>query len=320
LNKKRQLQDGIATVREGDFKSEYGKKRYQDLEHIADGIPATFNHEELLVIGDEIENILRNSKVIKVEKESKEQKIEKNNIKSDIELLNKKIQSSEGIITLTEDDFKSEYGKKRYRELKNISERTPATFNKEELETIATEMEKTLVGSRKIEDSKRTIDVANEKTVPTPAENPIATSPETPTEAPVEPTEKPKETKIPTPASEGMTQNPASAENITAGQQQSSGESLKPSGEKVSSIENKFTAEDLSRIGTTFESRDFLFEVADTPKRRYFGLGKPEIKVNVKDKSGKRKPFVLNYDKKKLEELLKSDLENGGIKITKAGK
>ncbi|MEI8269883.1 MAG: hypothetical protein WCG45_00790 [bacterium] len=315
LNRKRQLQDGIATIREGDFKSEYGKKRYRDLEHIADGIPATFNHEELLVIGDEIENILRNSKVVRVEKETDEQKKQKSDVQSDLEMLNKKIQSSEGIATMTEADFKSEYGKKRYNELNHIGEGIPVTFNKEELEKIATEMEKTLVGSRKIEDLKRTTDAVVETTTPAPAPAPV----ETPAEVPIESPKKPEATKTPTATSEGMTQNTASKENATAEQHQASGESLRPSGEKVSSIEKKFTAEDLSKIGTKFESKDFLFEVADTPKRKYFGLGAPIIKVNVIDKTGKRKPFVINYDKKKLEELLKSDLENGGIKITKAG-
>jgi len=63
----------------------------------------------------------------------------------DIEMLNKKIQSSEGIITLQESDFHSGYAKGRYKEMKNIEEGTPVTFNKKELEIIATELENILV-------------------------------------------------------------------------------------------------------------------------------------------------------------------------------
>ena len=65
LNSKRQEQAGIITITDGDFKSEYGKQRYNDLKNIAEGKPVTFNHEELLKIGDEIENVLVNSTVVK---------------------------------------------------------------------------------------------------------------------------------------------------------------------------------------------------------------------------------------------------------------
>lgn len=65
LNKKRQSQDGIITITEADFKSKYGKDRYNQLKNIADEKPVTFNHEELLVIGDEIDTILTNSKIKK---------------------------------------------------------------------------------------------------------------------------------------------------------------------------------------------------------------------------------------------------------------
>lgn len=62
-------------------------------------------------------------------------------IKDDLKMLNKKIQETRGIINLSEDSFKSEYGRKRYKELNFIGEGKPVRFNQTELQTIGDEME-----------------------------------------------------------------------------------------------------------------------------------------------------------------------------------
>lgn len=73
-------------------------------------------------------------------------------LSDDIKMLNRKIQTAEGIITLEATDFKSEYGKKRYMELKHIQGEKPIFWNKDELGKIATEIEKILVGPKRAKD------------------------------------------------------------------------------------------------------------------------------------------------------------------------
>lgn len=59
LNEKVRNSKGIITVNESDFKSKYGKRRYQELRHIGEGKPIkSFNMFELQIIGNEIENYL----------------------------------------------------------------------------------------------------------------------------------------------------------------------------------------------------------------------------------------------------------------------
>lgn len=64
INKKEQSSQGIITVNEDSFKSEYAKKRYKELKSIADGKPVVFNDEELRKIGNELEGILSKGKVV----------------------------------------------------------------------------------------------------------------------------------------------------------------------------------------------------------------------------------------------------------------
>lgn len=63
INKKVQAHEGIIVVKKSDLKSELARKRYDDLEHIADGKPVSFNKEELMTMGNELETNLSNSKV-----------------------------------------------------------------------------------------------------------------------------------------------------------------------------------------------------------------------------------------------------------------
>ncbi len=149
INKKIQSSEGIITVTENDFKSAYGKKRYRELSFIQEGIPVTFNKAEMQAIGDELEGMLSRATVI-IPEEAIAVSPEKSPdaMKKDIEMLNKKIQSSEGIIMISEGDFSSEYGRNKYQEMKNIPDGKPVVFNKTELDIIATGLEALLVGNK----------------------------------------------------------------------------------------------------------------------------------------------------------------------------
>ncbi len=313
LNRKRQLQDGIATITEADFKSEYGKKRYNDLQHFSGEV---FNHEELLVIGDEIENILRNAKVIK--QENAQEKQEKIDVRSDLELLNKKIQASEGIVVLSEEDFKSEYGKKRFNDLKHIGEGIPVTFNKEELEMIATEMEGMLRGPRKIENlmsaSKPVVDNAtsNESGKGTIQEikndleadrKKILTKEKEGTEATkVSSEEEPEIVKVP----KTVIEDQPSGADLEA-------ESLRPSAQKTPvNLEKIFTKGDLSKVGTEYESEKLSWKITKVTKGGWFGTPKIETLVTNKETG---EVVTRPYNIKDVEE----QLARNNIKITKAG-
>ncbi len=68
----------------------------------------------------------------------------------DLKMINRKVQSNEGIVTLEESDFKSAYSKKRYNDLKHIQEGKNITWNKEELQNIGNELEGLLSNSKKV--------------------------------------------------------------------------------------------------------------------------------------------------------------------------
>ena len=151
LYKKSQKSEGILNLSESDFKSEYGKKRYQELKSIPEGKNVRFNKNELEIIITEMENLIKGK-----EKELKAQleKEDKDNRKRDIEMLNKNIQAHKGVANLSLEDFKSEYGKKRYQELKSIPEGKNVRFNKDELEIIAKELEDSLSDKKSIKKEK----------------------------------------------------------------------------------------------------------------------------------------------------------------------
>ena len=66
LNKKEQLSEGIVNLEESDFKSKYGKEKYNELKHIQDGKkPIVWNKYELRAIGDGLEGLLSGARVIK---------------------------------------------------------------------------------------------------------------------------------------------------------------------------------------------------------------------------------------------------------------
>lgn len=78
---------------------------------------------------------------------------EYDNLKSDLDLINKSIQNSTGIVSLDKLDFKSEFGRGKYEELKSIGEdkEIPLTFNKEELKIIGDEIENILSKNNRVE-------------------------------------------------------------------------------------------------------------------------------------------------------------------------
>jgi hypothetical protein len=69
INRKIQLSEGIVTLEENNFKSEYGRKWYQNLHKIQEGMPVRFNKTELQMIGDVIEGILSKAVVKKEQTE-----------------------------------------------------------------------------------------------------------------------------------------------------------------------------------------------------------------------------------------------------------
>jgi hypothetical protein len=75
--------------------------------------------------------------------------IEYGGLEDDIKMLNKRIQESQGIITLEEDDFVSDYGRQQYNKLKSILAGVPVSFNKTELQKIGNEMEEFIVSAKK---------------------------------------------------------------------------------------------------------------------------------------------------------------------------
>lgn len=284
LNKKLQTSQGIITLNKLDFKSEYGKKRYEDLKSIPDGKPVkSFNMFELQTIGDEMEKVLINSKIVsreseselleKEEREKREAKIFEDNMRADLDMLNEKIRNSNGIITVNESDFKSEYGKKRYDELKSIPDGKPVkSFNMFELQTIGNEIEKVLRGDRKIEEFK--IKSGEDK--------------------------KNLEEKN---TEENKEERKIEKENVEAVV------------DKTEVKEKLFTKKDLSYVGTEFETSKFKYKIVNIKSKGLFGV-KKIVTVIVTSKEDPTKQELISYDKKSLEQ----QLDKRGITIVKSGK
>ena len=86
------------------------------------------------------------------EKESNEIKeidpLEYDDLRSDIEMINKRTQQSVGIIDTEKTDFASNYGSSKYDELRKVVDDKPRTINKEELKNIGDDIEKILIGAK----------------------------------------------------------------------------------------------------------------------------------------------------------------------------
>jgi hypothetical protein len=74
--------------------------------------------------------------------------LEYDDMRSDIEMINKKEQQSVGIIETEKTDFASDYGRSKYDELRTVVDEKPRTINKEELRKIGDGMEKILVNAK----------------------------------------------------------------------------------------------------------------------------------------------------------------------------
>lgn len=153
LNKKIQNSEGIITVEESDLKSELGRARYNKLKDIPEGIPVSFNREELRKIGDELETALVHSKPIKTPEDYRESLVEKGTWKAESLKINKdialltKIIDTKGDIKLKITNFKSEYGKKEFQEL----EKTLAgkKINRKQLTMLRTKLHKVTAKPKK---------------------------------------------------------------------------------------------------------------------------------------------------------------------------
>ena len=354
LNKKRQSQEGIATITENDFKSEYGKKRYNELKHIGEGIPVTFNHEELLVIGDEIETILRNTKITKENSGGNvEASMDQNSLKGEKGNFDAKIKKSkeeleiastnkEKVFTEFENFIKNnptenipkeleernKEAEKYFNEIKKASAEMGTAFKKER--EVFSEFEDFVNNSPEVPIPKTLEDryrKAEERLVKAEKEwerilaekeniigkiTPIETINETPVEKTTTKIEKPKEeTSVETNVIEQKIQTPEiKTENEKSGDM--GYESIKPSGERKISAENKFTVKDLSKVGTEFEIESGSFKIT---KLSGGFLSRKKVEGIFKDRvSGKETP--ISYYKNQLEK----EFEEGRIEIRKAGK
>jgi hypothetical protein len=146
INKAKQKSKGVYDFDEKDFKSEYGKKSFNELKQMPEGMDKgiLFNPVTVLSdIGDEIEAILSPKKGKTEAELAQEKKERQKNLQSDIEMINKAVQKSKGVYDFDEKDFKSEFGKKRFNELKQMpDEEKPREFNPVEvLSGIGSEIE-----------------------------------------------------------------------------------------------------------------------------------------------------------------------------------
>lgn len=291
LNKRIQDSKGIITLSKSDFKSLYGQKRYMDLKSILAGIPVEFNKTELQTIGDELEGLLSKSKIISKE-ELEEREREKNkaktiesDIKSDLEMLNKAIRESKGIITLEESDFKSDLGKEKYKKLKSIPDGKGFTFNKEELPKMGDELEKYLINYQKI---------MSGKVEPAPTEKEMGKGSFVVDQyGQAVYTKKENVKGVQESSQEKEPIKPATPENTIA----------------TPEIKKTFIAKDLEKVGTKFETKEGLQFTVTKFIKPWFGSNK--VESILKDKNGKE--YLVSYKIKQLEE----EFKKGNIKITK---
>ncbi len=297
LNKRILESKGIITLENSDFKSEYGRKRYMDLKSIQESRSKGFNktENELQKIGDEIEGLLSRAKIVskkemaeKLERENKA-KIMESNLKADLEMLNKNIRDSKGIITLEESDFKSDFGKEKYRSLKSIPLGKSKGFNKtgNELQIIGEEMGKYLSNFQEIVNGKKEI-IHTEKEKILNVET--------------------KNEKVSPTVEKEVVQKEAAVED------KKESESIKSEIKESNSKKEKlYTSADLLKFGTEFTSEENSYIVVKAPKSRNIWnmLSPQKVEVIATDKKGKE--TIITYTKKYLE----NKFEKGNIKITK---
>ncbi|MBK5215286.1 MAG: hypothetical protein JJE53_00545 [Candidatus Pacebacteria bacterium] len=252
------------------------------------------------VVADDIDKIEKKDVVNKISKE------EYDGMYDDLKMINKKEQSSEGVLTLTEKDFKSAYGKKRYNELNHIEEGKNITWNKEEVMKIGDELDGLLSISKKVETSNETYKAGDVVEF---------------TDAGIKRLDKSE-------AEDGRGINKGESEvnpeivktteveqkTVTTEEKKKPEEVLGKTPTNISTAEKVFTAKDLSKIGTEFKSESGSFKVTKViSSGGFFGFfGKTKIEAIYTDSKGVE--TLVSYDKNELE----GELKNGNIKITKA--
>lgn len=231
---------------------------------------------------------------------------ERKGMEDDVRMINRKEIESKGIITVARLDFKSEYGRRRYDELKNIPDGKPVIFNKSELMMIGDEIDNFLRGDRKVEyvevkpvGNKEEREAERDRSVNLlgPDGMPINKKVEKSSsvvEKKIE--EKKKDTKI---EDSNITEN-KKVENIEEAKVEKKDESKK---------EEIFTYKDLSKFGTEFESKDFFFKTIST-KKSFLG-GKTIIIEGTNKETGQKELYSYK------EKFLKKNLEKGALKINK---
>jgi hypothetical protein len=98
---------------------------------------------------------------------SEKDREEESNMISDVKMVYQMVRSHKGIIDLSESDFKSEYGKKRFNDLRHIADGKPVDFNKDELEIIGKELEDLLSQKNKTEDQNVIDNTKQSESAPT---------------------------------------------------------------------------------------------------------------------------------------------------------
>lgn len=283
INRKIQSSEGIVTLEESDFKSSHGKKRYNELKHIPDGKPVTFNRSELMIIGDEMERVLSTSKkaMTSEEKAQKSERdifaeyekfVEENPNEKIPEEMEERYRNAEKLL-----DY--EKAKKEeadiFGEFKKFTEENPA-------EEIPEEMEERY---RKAEER---LNLFKEKSK--------IETPEQKKKDQIEKTKEEIEKNF-----DVITQNEEETKN--------NNENIAVSLENTLEKEELFTFKDLSKFGTEFESKDFTFKTISTSKTFF---GPRLIIVEGIDKNTNKKELYSYREKD-----LKKALEKKEIKINK---
>lgn len=240
-------------------------------------------------------------------------------MKDDMKMLEKKRQDNLGIITTSQNDFKSEYGKKRYMDLKSIPEGIPVRFNKTELQTIGDEIEGLLSKSKVISKEEMAKRLENKKAITNQEisnrayeiyEKRLKEGKEGDQDTDWFEAEKQlKEENDKNQKNHFKKINEVKAEiekNIVEKEKIKTNESTTSNSTET---KNNFRVEDLSKMGTVFETKEgYTFTIAKLIKP-WFGSNK--VEGILKDKNGKE--HLVSYKLKQLG----SEFKNGNIKITK---
>lgn len=297
LNKKGQSNEGIVTLEKSDFKSEYGKKRYEELKHIKEGKNVTWNKDEVWIILGEMDKLLTNfNMTVYLEEKAKKQE-------RDIFDEFKKFTEEHPTEKIPE-EMEERY-RKAEEELKLAQEKLILQQSKEEnlkLDLSAGSIvEMSADGIRQLDKSEAENGTGKRLVGKEADINQIEI-----TKAEIQKSFNDSKEKgvIVNQFGEIIRNN-----NITPSNNEQKVSSPSISSENMPKKERLFTKKDLSKIGTEFESEIGTYTVTKVSKNGFFS--KTKIEVIYKDKNGKE--TTISYNKKELE----GELKKGKIKINK---